>query len=169
MKILQFHAIHLVSWFFLGRVQPVGWKAPVNVHSAVMVETVGENKTLHIRWARRRNRPNGSIIVRQCTGAFGSVLLVFGIYIFLIGDPDVFVIGILGGYEGLRVLVYIFRDAIQRPHGGGWPRGSSQERGPPVHCRRPWGQSAPPLLRLGCAVGAHVQARVQHHVPLLAV
>ena len=57
----QFHALFFVSLFFLRRVQSevpplqmgevagfVG-KLPVNVHSAVLVQIAGENKTLHIR------------------------------------------------------------------------------------------------------------------------
>ena len=51
----------------MGEVADFIGKLPVDVHPAVMVKTASERKTLHIRWARRKNRQSGSILVRQCT------------------------------------------------------------------------------------------------------
>ena len=66
-KMIQFHALHLISWYFLGRVQsevlPLqtgvleDFKGlmPFHRHPGVVVTEGRCTKTLHIRWARRQN------------------------------------------------------------------------------------------------------------------
>ena len=78
-KWTQSHAMHLISWFFLARVQSEvlllqkGTAAefkdlmPAHRHSGIVITEGKGAKTLHIRWARRKNRPNGSIMIRKCT------------------------------------------------------------------------------------------------------
>ena len=77
----QVHAAVLVSSVFLLRVQSetknlgVGMKSdaetfPQSRHCAVWIESCeGEAASLHIKLARRKNRPQGSLLMRACACA----------------------------------------------------------------------------------------------------